>query len=86
MLALNHLLVAGAALGRMATAHLRNLVLHVAQVGGDQARLSTDDVRALRLELVIPFEHECVETGLGAAVGDGLEVNLLWPTSFEQWS
>ena len=85
-LALNDLLVDDAALAWVTATHLRNLILHVAKIGGEEAGADTEDFDAISLELVVPVNHKHVEGGLGAAVSDGLEIDLLWPASLERWS
>lgn len=82
-LALHDFLVDDAALTWVATSHLCDLILHVAEVGGEEAWADSEDLDAVVLELVVPVHHEHVESGLGAAVGDGLKANLLGPASVE---
>lgn len=64
---------------RMPTAHLLHLGPHVAQIRRQEPRPHAPDPDPVRLELVVPVEHEHVERRLAAAVRDGLEVDRLGP-------
>ena len=63
----------------MRTPHLLGLLRHVSQVRGQEAGPDTPDLDAVRLQLVVPVQHQHVEGRLAAAVSDGLEAHLLGP-------
>lgn len=64
---------------RMPTSHLFHLLLHVAQIRRQEPGPHAPDTDPVRLELVVPVEHEHVERRLAAAVRDGLEVDRFGP-------
>lgn len=63
----------------MPTPHLHSLLTHVSQVRGQEAGPNTPNLDPILLQLVVPVQHQHVESRLAAAVSDRLEVHLLGP-------
>lgn len=59
--------------------HFLHLLSHPTQIRRQNSRFHTPDFYPIRLELVVPVQHEHVQSSLAAAVSDGLKLDLLRP-------
>lgn len=65
---------------RMSTTHLPNLLSQTTQARRQKSWSSTPDLHPIRLELMIPIQHQDIQCRLTTPIPNGLEINLFRPT------